>query len=668
MAAQSHRRQVLLFLAAILLPCAALTVLGLRLVVQERELAKARLEDEQRRVTRELRQELVSRLERTALRQVTALSAHPELLRARAYEDSTVALVARAANGRLTLPWEQDQAPRDARVLLGRGDFGARIRQGEQAEFGGEGPTEALALYRGALAAATDPVQEAHARLFLARASAKAGREEDAHTLYRRLVTAPPDLVDEHGVPLALYAAWQLLRTGRADPEAADAVLGALSREAWLPPPALYLLRELVDTLARRESDPFRGDKLPGAEEVRRSETLRRAEEALSTELPRTEQALALRRDFPSLGLRVPDAGSGDGGTTWISHGSPAWFVGAAPVADGEDGLVVAVRAGPLLASLEAGTNHTPSGVGALSVTNVPAPGSEPLGAAFPGLFVHFDTPASAFKNQVGSLRWWFYSAGLLLVLGVTLFGAYLLWRDVRREMELAETRSRFVAAVSHELKTPLTAIRMFAETLHEGNVLDAAAQRDYLETIISESERLTRLLNNVLDFSKIEGERKTYRQELQSLEEIVRFAARAMQYPLEQKRFSLHLEIEENVPSAQVDRDSIEQAILNLLANAMKYSGDNRDISLRLRSESGTAVIEVSDRGVGIEPAEVPRIFDRFYRAPSAANDRIPGAGLGLTLVQHIAQAHGGRVGVQSEPGTGSTFSLVLPLDGADA
>ena len=106
----------------------------------------------------------------------------------------------------------------------------------------------------------------------------------------------------------------------------------------------------------------------------------------------------------------------------------------------------------------------------------------------------------------------------------------------------------------------------------------------------------------------------------------------------------------------------------MNLLANAMKYSGESRDIDLRLRSEDGEAVIEVSDRGVGIEPAELSNIFQRFYRVSSLENDRIPGAGLGLTLVQHIAEAHGGRVEVKSQPGIGSTFALFLPLDRAES
>jgi len=252
----------------------------------------------------------------------------------------------------------------------------------------------------------------------------------------------------------------------------------------------------------------------------------------------------------------------------------------------------------------------------------------------------------------------------LLLVLSATLFGAYLLWRDVRREVQMAEMRSQFVSSVSHELKTPLTAIRMFAETLRLGRSKDLETQKEYLDTIVNESERLTRLLNNVLDFSKIEQGKRIYRPETASLSEIIQTAARAMEYPLSQQGFKLHVQADEGLPEVRVDRDAIEQAILNLLHNAMKYSGESRDIELRLQRKDGHALIQVVDRGVGIDPREKERIFEKFYRIPSEENKRLPGTGLGLTLVSHIAKAHGGHIEVESAPGRGSTFSIYLPLE----
>jgi signal transduction histidine kinase len=136
------------------------------------------------------------------------------------------------------------------------------------------------------------------------------------------------------------------------------------------------------------------------------------------------------------------------------------------------------------------------------------------------------------------------------------------------------------------------------------------------------------------------------------------------MRYPLEQQGFRLHVEIAEGVPSVRVDRDALEQVILNLLANALKYSGESREIDLRLHAESAAAVIEVIDRGVGIPASEQSLIFDKFYRAPTPQNQRIPGTGLGLALVAHFVQAHGGRVDVRSQPGAGSTFAVRLPFE----
>jgi signal transduction histidine kinase len=223
--------------------------------------------------------------------------------------------------------------------------------------------------------------------------------------------------------------------------------------------------------------------------------------------------------------------------------------------------------------------------------------------------------------------------------------------------------RSQFVSSVSHELKTPLTAIRMFAETLQMRAGADPKIQAEYLETIVNETERLTRLLNNVLDFSRIERGQKSYHMEPALLADVVHSAARTMRFPLTEQGFNFRVDVCGGLPPIRLDRDAIEQAILNLLSNAMKYSGQSRDIDLRLCAQNGSVLIQVEDRGIGIPADERERIFERFYRVPTAENRAISGTGLGLALVVHIAQAHGGRVEVESNPGAGSTFSVRLPL-----
>jgi signal transduction histidine kinase len=180
----------------------------------------------------------------------------------------------------------------------------------------------------------------------------------------------------------------------------------------------------------------------------------------------------------------------------------------------------------------------------------------------------------------------------------------------------------------------------------------------------VNESERLARLVDNVLDFSKIEQGKKIYRLRPTRLEDIAGSAVRAMQFPLAQQGFRLHFSAEEDLPEIQADADAIQQAILNLLTNAMKYSGDSREIDLRLYARNGDAVIEVVDRGLGLAPEEQKHIFEKFYRAPSQDSRLIAGTGLGLTLVAHIAKAHHGRVEVESAPGAGSRFSIMIPIE----
>jgi signal transduction histidine kinase len=288
----------------------------------------------------------------------------------------------------------------------------------------------------------------------------------------------------------------------------------------------------------------------------------------------------------------------------------------------------------------------------------------EPLGDPLPGLSLRFDPAATSDESplQRGVLV-----SVLLMVVGVTLAGGYLFWRDTRREMRLAALRAQFVSSVSHELRTPLTAIRMFAETLLLGRAARHDTRDEYLQTIVSESERLTRLLDNVLDFAKIEAGRKTYHLRPCSPADVVRSAASTMGDLLARNGFHLDIAIDDEMPLVLADRDALEQALLNLLGNAVKYSGSGRRIQLGVHSQDGRVVIDVADAGIGIPPAEQSRIFEKFYRVNDPAHASIPGTGLGLTLVAHVVAAHHGDIQVHSEVGRGTTFSIVLPAAVAD-
>jgi signal transduction histidine kinase len=628
------------------------------MMTQEQELAEKRLADERGRVAGEFRQELLSRLERIKLEAVSARTTEASAPRRADGEQAQVlALVGTLENDRLVLPWDRQAVSQAAAAALDEPRFASAIRLGEHDELVVKQFDRAAAAYRRALAGAHLPQQTALARLLTARALTKGGRTRDAAALNRELLDVPASVVDEQGVPFALYAARRLLDADDASASdhlrIPDVLNAGLTVDPPLPPVALYMLGDLAAKLAASASDA----------------ALRQAATAVlraATDRGRDiEQALALQHAFPTLVPR-PAAPSPTGAdSVWVPFG-PAeerWLVGLTSSRAGAAPLVLAVRASLLFAAIQVAADNSGS-VGRANVLEVRSDSNgEPLGGNFPGLSLTFPASNAATVAREWSLQRSFYLGALLLVLTVALFGGYLFWRDVQRELRLAEVRSQFVSSVSHELKTPLTAIRMFAETLLMGRSARPEVRDEYLETIVNESERLTRLLNNVLDFSKIEGGSKTYRLEPQPLPGIVRAAAKAMQYPFSQQGFELRVAIDDGLPLVPAEADALQQAILNLLSNALKYSGQGRVIDLQLKKEAGHAVVSVTDRGPGIPPSEHVKIFDKFYRVPSVDTERIPGTGLGLTLVDHVARAHGGRVMVTSATGEGSTFSILLPL-----
>ncbi len=255
------------------------------------------------------------------------------------------------------------------------------------------------------------------------------------------------------------------------------------------------------------------------------------------------------------------------------------------------------------------------------------------------------------------------FMAALGILVGVIVAGIVATWRLVRRETEMARLKSDFVANVSHDLKTPLSVIRMFGETLEMGRVADPAARQEYYRVITRESERLTRLIDNVLDFSRIEGGRRTYTRVPTAVEPLVRETLEAFAYPLAQQGFKLDVRVAPDLPEVAMDAEAVGQALANLVDNAIKYSGDRRSITIDARVAGDRLVLAVIDEGVGIPVAEQSRIFDKFYRAGRSETQGRRGSGVGLSLVRHVAEAHGGQVAVESREGQGSRFTLSLPL-----
>ncbi len=251
--------------------------------------------------------------------------------------------------------------------------------------------------------------------------------------------------------------------------------------------------------------------------------------------------------------------------------------------------------------------------------------------------------------------------SGILTLFLATAIGLAI--HGAARQMRLSQMKSDFVSNVSHELRTPISSIRVFGEYMRLGRVKTPEKVREYGEYIETESRRLTQLINNILDFSRIESAEKKYRFAPSDITELVAQAVSAFGVPLRDHGFTITFE-PPDAPLAplSVDRDAVGQAIVNLLDNAVKYSGDGKEIAVSVDSSRDEVRITIADHGIGIPAREQKKIFEKFYRVGSGLVHDVKGSGLGLAIVRHVIQAHGGRVEIRSAPGQGSVFTLVLP------
>jgi signal transduction histidine kinase len=604
------KRQVFLFLLVLAMPCIILIFLGLRMSEQDQLLERKRMEDEHQRRLAQFGSEFLSVLERIKIRTASG-----------AMSDGSAIVGVVDPEGNLTLPWDANPHA-NARHFLDQTAFGARIQSAEHAELVEHRLDQAMNEYRAALAGSKHPWETAYAGLLLARTLKKTGNQAESRKQYKSVLNSPDELMDEYGIPLALYAAPPLAEMAADRADVLHVLNTLANRSARLSPAALHRMRDVAV-------------RLDGPVLVK----------AIDRSIAEHQRAEALQSDFPQLLSRLKLADP-----LWIPYGQPAWLISLAPRnGDGGTGLV-AVSVAHARSLLSRSTDAAWIGTERKG---------EPLGDSFPGLYVTIPS----IEPEGDSARTAFLSIMSVVVMALTLFAGYLLWRDVGRGARLAELRSQFVAGVSHELRTPLTSIRMFTESMLMDDEMHSDTRADYLETILRETERLSRLVDNVLRFARIEQGKATYDLRPVSPADVVTRAAGAIRHPLEQSGFRLDVDSGPGLPPVIGDADALQQAILNLLGNAMKYSGASRLIGLRLEREADCAAIRVIDKGIGIAPEEQRHIFESFYRAPTPENLQISGNGLGLTLVDHIAKVHGGSVSVESHLGAGSTFTLRIPF-----
>lgn len=256
-----------------------------------------------------------------------------------------------------------------------------------------------------------------------------------------------------------------------------------------------------------------------------------------------------------------------------------------------------------------------------------------------------------------------FYFWTILFFIIFLFFGTALVVRTISHEVEVLRIKSDFVSSVSHEFKTPLTSIKALVERLQEGKIKNLAKRSEYYSIISQDTEKLSRMVKNILDFSKIEEGKREYEFKETDVihlikNEIENFKKEKLHTPIK-----IFTQFPQSLPHLYLDKDAFSQALNNLLENAVKFSPVREEIYVRAQEAEGNIRIDVEDKGIGIQSREMDKIFGKFYQGKNATEQSAKGTGLGLTLVKHTVEAHGGSISVQSQIGKGSTFSLMFPV-----
>ena len=287
----------------------------------------------------------------------------------------------------------------------------------------------------------------------------------------------------------------------------------------------------------------------------------------------------------------------------------------------------------------------------------------ESLTGRIPGWQIGVRAKESEALRRNAQLRMYISMGIIVLLLVIIGISIYYMFKMIHRERELSGMKTDFVSSVSHEMRTPLTTIRMIGEMFQMNMVKDKAMAKEYHDTLSGETERLSRLINKVLDFSRMDSGRKRYNLAREDIGHIIASTVKGFEKYAQVQGYAIKLDIQQNLPGIKVDADAISQVILNLLDNAVKYSPVNKDIKVNVYKKGASIIVEVIDRGIGIEPNKIDRIFERFYRAEDELTRKTKGTGVGLAIVKHIVEAHKGRIEVRSQKNEGTTFTVILPI-----
>jgi signal transduction histidine kinase len=701
-AVRKQKKLILIFVLTIFLPALTLGVFGLRSIRNERYRLVRQEENEGRRAARLIRAHFDSKFEEIA-RALDGLTHDPAFIGkddAAIREITEKRFAAEPLVGQTILLYG-DEAPLFPRLLLPSGGKSAgppkavdpaldsRIRRAESLEFAERNPRAAADLYRELAARAADRNLKAELLAGQARCLRKIEAYEDAGRVYDRIIQEHSDAATPSGMPLSFLARLQIAECRKLSGDvegAAERALDAYRELLEKPSPLsedqlktyMSLAGEAVEALlaggkespaAARTRIEFSELKKVGSDRMKE----RAAAGLLRTEIvPELESRLG-RAESP---LPSPDRISRSVGgmdllllAARIPGPTPGAIAGIFGVQLDNDRLSRDVLAEALG---NAGLADDTEAVLADLAGRPLSPRKSPA-AALPLATEYFRDNFPPWKIEVFQvsakgpggldLRRNFFFWTILTLILVLAFGAFLIARTIGHEMEVLKIKSDFVSSVSHEFKTPLTSIKALMERLVAGKVRDEGKMGQYFTIIAQDTDKLTRLVNNLLDFSKIEEGKKEY---IFAETDPARIAADEVER-FNKERIAagppIRLEITGPVPFLWADADALSRALANLLSNAVKFTPAGKAIRVGLSSRGKEVVLEVKDEGIGIPPDETAKVFEKFFQGRNALEQSAKGTGLGLTLVKHIVEAHGGKILVESRLGRGSTFSMVFPV-----
>jgi signal transduction histidine kinase/tetratricopeptide (TPR) repeat protein len=695
-----HKKFLAIFFVVVFLPSVILAIFGIRAIHNERYRLQQQNLDQQKRFIRAVQEGILALIERNS-------SSLKELSLGKAFFDQDYRAINNMISQRLRdeslfgqtviwnlknpswLPGLQPRPPAANTLVVPEEwrKWQPDLEKAERAEFRRRNLSEAVTLYNQIINRAENNQVKAWILSRVGRCKVKQKKFKQALIIYRSIITDFPDLLTESGRPLSLVSGLEMLDVLRLDKDYDGFFRESLKTYSQLVENVWFLdgdqiklyaamLKNMIDEVVAENSSNDIPDEYVDAvddmqdlidkkleiwrmaEVVRRNILLGTREKLknFSSESPQVQKNAFEFEDNDILVLLIPLDRNGSGQTREFL-GS---LLGMSDLIEDINSLVKE-NCPPGVSILLRSTLSDNIIFGDADATQ----GSPVITDFFPENFPPWRL--ELYQSGGGGSGFFLYKNiffwTILALLFILFFGSGLIIRTIIHEVNLINLKSEFIASVSHEFKTPLTSIGGIIERFLDGEVKNPDKAKEYYRILSHDSERLKRLVKNVLDFTKIDEGKREYELASTDVVELVRREVESFEKENKSDGFKVGIEIDDNIPPVFADEEAMSQALRNILDNAAKFSGQEKKINIQIFRKENSVEIAVQDRGIGIPDNEQKRIFEKFYRGKQASSVSPTGTGLGLTLVKHIMDAHRGNIIVQSQPGEGSRVSLILPI-----